>query len=154
MNAPAMPGSTLTLVSDREILLERSFRAPRPLVWRAFTEAPLVRRWMGPAEFPMTRCEMDVRPGGRFLWAWDGQGHEMPGEFVEVDAPRRLVYIDTGPTPSHITLTFTEGDGRTTVAMHARMPSKAARDEILASGWTEGMEHTYLQLDTLLQELG
>lgn len=150
----AIPGSTLSLPSDTDILLERSFRAPRHLVWRAFTDAALVRRWMGPAEFPMTRCEMDVRPGGKFLWAWDGQGHQMPGEFVEVDAPRRLVYVDTGPTPSHVTLTFTEDkDGRTKVAMLARMPSKAARDEILGSGWNEGMEYCYTRLDAILPEL-
>lgn len=154
-NAPAIPGSTMTLLSDTDILLERSFRAPRSHVWRAFTDATLVPRWMGPAEFPMTRCEMDVRPGGKFLWAWDAQGHQMPGEFVEVDAPRRLVYVDTGPTPSHITLTFTEEkDGRTKVAMHARMPSKAARDEILASGWNEGMEFCYARLDEILPEIG
>lgn len=155
MSAHAIADSTLTLVSDTEILLERSFRAPRAHVWRAFTDATLVPRWMGPAEFPMTRCEMDVRPGGRFLWAWDEQDHQMPGEFLEVDAPRRLVYVDTGPTPSHITVLFTEeNDGRTRVAMHARMPSKAARDEILASGWTEGMEHCYVRLDALVPELG
>jgi len=147
--------STLTLPSDTEILIERSFRAPRALVWRAFTDASLYAKWMGPAEFPMTRCEIDLRPGGKFLYQWGGpQGHQMPGEFVEVAAPRRLVYVDTGDTPSRITITFTEEkDGRTRVAFHARMPSKAARDEILASGWTEGMDACYVQLDALLPSL-
>ena len=151
----ATPGSTLTLPSDTEILIERAFRAPRALVWRAFTDPSLVPKWMGPAEFPMTRCEMDVRPGGKFLYQWGGvQGHQMPGEFIEVDAPRRLVYVDTGDTPSHITVTFTqEKDGRTLVALHARMPSKAARDEILATGWSEGTELTYVHLDALLASL-
>jgi uncharacterized protein YndB with AHSA1/START domain len=149
----AVPRSTLTLPSDTEILIERAFRAPRALVWRAFTDASLLPKWWGPAEVPMTRCEMDLRAGGKFLWAW-GE-HPMPGEFVEVDAPRRLVYVDTGETPSHITLTFTEEkDGRTLVALLARMPSKSARDEILASGWTEGTQMGYVRLDALLPELG
>ncbi|MEA3200967.1 MAG: hypothetical protein QOE90_2395 [Thermoplasmata archaeon] len=149
----AVPGSTLTLPSDTEILLERSFRAPRALVWRAFTDPTLLPKWYGPAEHSMTRCEMDLRPGGRFLWAWGA--HEMPGVFKEVDAPRRLVYEDTGETPSVVTVTFTEEkDGRTKVAFLARMTSKLARDEILSSGWTEGTELGYVRLDALLPELG
>jgi len=147
-------GSTLTLPSDTEILIERSFRAPRELVWRAFTDPSLVPRWMGPAEYPMTRCEMDVRPGGKFLYEWASQGHHMPGHFVEVDPPRRLVYVDTGPTPSRVTLTFTqEPDGRTKVAMLGRLPTKQLRDEILASGFNEGTEAGYVRLDALLPEL-
>ncbi|MEA3203506.1 MAG: hypothetical protein QOI63_1181 [Thermoplasmata archaeon] len=148
------PGSTLTLPSDTEILIERSFRAPRALVWRAFTDPALVSKWMGPAEFPMTRCEIDLRPGGKFLYEWASQGHQMPGHFVEVDAPRRLVYVDTGPTPSHVTYTFTEEkDGRTKVSMLARLGSKALRDEMLASGFTDGMEACYVYLDALLPGL-
>jgi uncharacterized protein YndB with AHSA1/START domain len=148
----AIPGSILTLPSDTDILLERSFRAPRALVWRAFTDPALLPKWMGPAEFSMTRCEMDVRPGGKFLWAWGD--HQMPGEFKEVDAPRRLSYVDTGDTPSLVTVTFhEETDGRTKISFLARMSSKAARDEMLASGWTEGMDVCYAQLDALLPSL-
>lgn len=151
----AAPRSTLTLPSDTELLIERTFRAPRPLVWRAFTDPSLLPRWMGPAESPMTRCEMDLRPGGKFLWAWgkDGGEHRLPGEFVEVDPPRRLVYVDTGETPSHITLTFTEVEGGTKVAMLGRLPSRKMRDEILASGYTEGTELGYVRLDALLPGL-
>jgi len=149
-----IPGSTLTLPSETEILIERSFRAPRELVWRAFTDPSLVPKWMGPAEYPMTRCEIDLRPGGKFLYEWAAQGHQMPGEFVVVDAPSRLVYVDTGDTPSHVTLTFTqEEDGRTKVAMLGRLPTKKMRDEILASGFIEGTELGYVRLDALLPEL-
>lgn len=148
--------STLSTPSDTEILLERTFRAPRALVWRAFTDPKLLPRWMGPAEHPMTRCEIDLRPGGKMIWGWgeDGQGYQMPAEFVEVDAPRRMVYVDTGPTPARVTVTFhEEKDGRTRVAFHARFPDKAGRDEILASGWTEGTEMGYVRLDALLPEM-
>jgi|SRR5688572_19308617 len=151
----AAPRSTLTLPSDTEILIERIFRAPRPLVWRAFTDASLLPRWMGPEEHSMTRCEMDLRPGGKFLWVWGkGEGaHRLPGEFVEVDPPRRLVYVDTGDTPSHVTLTFTEVADGTKVAMLGRLPSKTMRDEILASGYIEGTELGYVRLDALLPGL-
>ena len=152
----AIPGSTLTLPSDTELLIERSFRAPRALVWRAFTDPTLLPQWMGPAEHPMTQCQIDLRPGGKFRWVWGTAPHEhvLPGEFVEVDVPRRLVYIDTGETPSHVTLTFTEEkDGRTKVAMLGRLPTKEMRDEILAMGYTEGTEAGYVRLDALLAEM-
>lgn len=153
-NIHAKPTSTLTLPSDTELLIERVFRAPRPLVWRAFTDPALLRKWMGPAEHPMTRCEMDVRVGGKMLWVWGEGAHSLPAEFLEVDPPRRLVYVDTGVTPSHITLTFTEaGDGVTKVAMLGRLSTKALRDEILATGYSEGMEFCYAQLDALLPAL-
>ena len=53
-----MEKAQVTLPSDREVKVTRSFKAPRALVYRAFTEPELVRRWMlGP---PVAG---DVRPG-------------------------------------------------------------------------------------------
>ncbi|HLE46783.1 MAG TPA: SRPBCC domain-containing protein [Candidatus Thermoplasmatota archaeon] len=149
-NSPATP-STLSLPSDTEILIERSFRAPRVLVWRAFTDPKLVPKWYGPTANSMTRCEIDLRVGGKFLYAW-GE-HTMPGEFTVVDPPRRYAYVDTGVTPSTVTCTFTEEKGVTKVTMRANLGTKALRDEMLASGWVEGMEACYGFLDKLLPGL-
>ena len=61
----------VTLPSDSEVQVTRSFKAPRALVFRAFTEPELVRRWMlGPPGWAMPVCEMDVRPGGTYRWRW------------------------------------------------------------------------------------
>ena len=151
-NAPLK--TSLTLPSDKEILIERTFHAPRAHVWRAFTDASLLPKWMGPAPHSMTRCEMDLRVGGNFLYVWGAgeDAHRQPGKFVEVDPPRRLVYDDTGDTPARVTLTFTEVQGGTKVALRGLMPSKAVRDEILSSGYSEGMEVCYANLDALLRE--
>jgi uncharacterized protein YndB with AHSA1/START domain len=146
-----MAPSTVTLPSDTEILLERSFRAPRAAVWRAFTDPNLVPKWYGPTAGSMTRCEIDLRVGGKFLYAW-GE-HTMPGEFTVVDAPRRYSYVDTGVTPSKVTCTFTEENGVTKVVVRADLGTKALRDEMLASGWDEGTEACYVFLDKLLPSL-
>ena len=46
----AMDKAQVTLPSDREVKVTRSFRAPRTLVYRAYTEPELVRRWLlGPS---------------------------------------------------------------------------------------------------------
>lgn len=152
----APPASTLTLPSDTEIELVRSFAAPRDLVWRAFTEPALLRKWNGLAAFPMTVCEMDLRPGGKFRWSFAGEGVQFTtaGVIHEVDRPRRLVMEsrDPDPTPEVRTITFEETNGRTTVVMRIKTASKAIRDEILSGGTVEGMRETFARLDALLAE--
>lgn len=150
--------STLKLPSDLEIQIDREFAAPRSLVWRAWTEPKLLPQWMGPARFKMTKSEMDVRKGGTYRWEWDvpPTGLVIRGNFVDVDAPRRMVtdeYMDPFPDPSRNTITFTEKDGRTTVSVLMKLKDKETRDGILATGMQRGMDEGYLRLDNLLQGL-
>src|SRR5690348_7414328 len=84
----------ITLPSDREIEISRTFDAPRWLVWEAFTKPEHVRNWLGPRRLWMPVCEMDVRPGGAWRFVHkgeDGQEHHFRGEFLEVVQPERLV---------------------------------------------------------------
>ena len=89
----------VTLPSEREVQVTRSFRAPRALVYKAYTEPELVKRWLlGPPEWSMPVCEMDVRVGGRYRWRWrndeDGNEFGFAGTFREVQAPSRLVHTE------------------------------------------------------------
>jgi uncharacterized protein YndB with AHSA1/START domain len=149
--AVAPAASTLTLPSDTEIVLTRSFAAPRELVWRAFTDPTLIPKWNGPAGSMMTLCEMDLRPNGKFRWAW-GTAFETGGVIRQVEKPRLLVMesLFPDPTPEVRSHTFDEKDGRTTVTIRIKTASKALRDELLASGAVEGLEPTYARLDALL----
>ncbi len=61
--------TTLTLPTDEQILIERSFDAPKHLVWRAYTEPDLVRRWWHAGRGSMTACDIDLRVGGRWRYA-------------------------------------------------------------------------------------
>src|SRR5688572_12370812 len=54
----------VTLPSDREVRVTRTFNAPRQLVWDAHTKPELVPRWQGYGGWDMPVCDMDVRPGG------------------------------------------------------------------------------------------
>ena len=61
----------LTPQGDREIVIERDFDAPRPLVFDAFTKPELVRQWLlGPDGWTMPVCEIDLRVGGRYGYVW------------------------------------------------------------------------------------
>ena len=64
-------GSTATTAIYSEggdLVFERTFDAPRSLVWRAFTDPELVPRWWGKHGTTTTIEEMDVRPGGRWRY--------------------------------------------------------------------------------------
>jgi uncharacterized protein YndB with AHSA1/START domain len=162
-----MEKAQVTLPSDREVKVTRSFRAARPLVYRAYTEAALVQRWLlGPPGWSMPLCEMDVRVGGSYRWRWrsdkDGSEFGFAGTFREVQPPSRLVHTemyDPGTVrDSHpqnealVTVTFAENGGLTTVTTLIDFGSKDARDAAVATGMTDGMELSYQLLDRLLSE--
>jgi uncharacterized protein YndB with AHSA1/START domain len=162
-----MEKAQVTLPSDREVKVTRSFRAARPLVYRAYTEAALVQRWLlGPPGWSMPLCEMDVRAGGSYRWRWrsdkDGSEFGFAGTFREVQPPSRLVHTemyDPGTVrDSHpqnealVTVTFAENGGLTTVTTLIDFGSKDARDAAVATGMTDGMELSYQLLDRLLSE--
>ena len=94
----------VTLPSDREVRVTRTFNAPRTLVWDAHTKPELVKKWMlGPPGWTMPVCEMDVRVGGKYRWRWrsdeDGKEFGFHGTFIEVKAPSRIAhdeYYDPG----------------------------------------------------------
>ena len=157
----------VTTPSDREVQVVRSFRAPAALVYRAFTEPDLVRRWMlGPPGWSMPVCEMDVRVGGAYRWRWrsdqDGSEFGFHGTFRDVEPPVRLVHTeayDPGTVggghsgqDALVTTSFREDGGITTMTTVIDFGSKEARDAAVATGMTDGMEQSYALLDRLLGE--
>lgn len=160
--------AAVTLPSDSEVEVRRSFRAPRELVYRAYTEPGLTRRWMlGPPRWTMPVCDMDVRVGGRYTWRWrnesENQEFGFSGTYRELDPPSRIVHTEAfdpgtigGPYPTDgeavITTTFEEEGGVTTVTTRMDFGSKEARDGAMATGMTDGMEQSYGLLDGLLAE--
>jgi uncharacterized protein YndB with AHSA1/START domain len=153
--------TTFTTPSDREIVITRVFDAPRHLVWEAWTTPAHVSRWMlGPPGWTMPVCEIDLRPGGSWHFAWrndTGMEMAMRGVYQEVVPPERLVDIhswggDWPDTPS--TLTLTEENGKTTVTQRIVYPSQEARDAALRTGMKEGMAAGFDRMDEHLRTMG
>ena len=147
---------------DSELVITRSFNAPRALVFDAFTKPHLVKRWLlGPPGWTMPVCEIDLTVGGRFRYVWrnEARGADMGvgGAFREIVPPERLVHdelFDEDWTGGQtiVTTTFTEEAGRTVVAMTVLYSSAAAREAALGTGMTRGMEQSYQRLDEVLTE--
>jgi uncharacterized protein YndB with AHSA1/START domain len=157
----------VSLPSDTEVRVQRAFRAPRELVFEAYTTAELQRRWLGGYPgWTMTVCDVDARVGGTFRWRWradeDGKEFGFEGEFLEVEAPSRIRNTEAfdpgdvggsmGDQPAMVTVTFEEQDGVTLMTTLIDYGSRDSRDQALATGMTDGMEVTYARLDALLSE--
>src|SRR5205809_7707749 len=87
--------TTLTLPSDREILMTRKFDAPREIVWDTITDAALISQWWGFAADATEVKKMDVRPGGKWQYITHTSGGEVVdfhGTYREVIAPEKLAY--------------------------------------------------------------
>jgi len=149
--------------TDREVLVERDFHAPRELVFEAFTKPELVRRWLlGPDGWTMPVCEIDLRPGGayRYVWRKEATGMEMGmgGVFREVVRPVKLVATEKFddawyPGEAVDTTTFEEQAGITKVTLTVLYESKEARDTASRSGMERGMAAGYDRLETILAEV-
>ncbi len=145
--------TTFTTPSDREFAVSRVFDAPRRLVWEAWTSPEHLPHWMlGPSDWTMTVCEIDLRPGGAWRFAWrrsEGAEMEMHGVYQEVVPPERLVSTESwgGDWADTLnTLTLAEEAGKTTITSTMLYPSKDARDKVLQSGMKEGLTESFKRL--------
>ena len=152
--------STLTLPSDREIVMERVFNAPRELVFKAYTDPNLIPKWWGPRRYTTTVDKMDVRVGGAWRFVQrDAAGNEYAfnGEYREIAPPDRLSYtFEFEGMPGHVlleTVTFEERDGRTKVTVTSLFASVEDRDGMLESGMEEGANESQERLAELLETL-
>lgn len=155
-----MSDMKLQAQGDREIVVTRTFNAPRDLVFAAFTKPELVQRWMlGSDGWSMPVCRIDFRVGGKGRYEWkspDGKhGMALSSEFVEIVPNERIVHKETFdgtpvPVESTITSTFTEKAGRTLLAMVIRYATPEVRDFMLKSGMEHGMGLSFQRLETML----
>jgi uncharacterized protein YndB with AHSA1/START domain len=138
---------TLSLRSDLEFRLTRSFDAPAELVFRAWTEPKHLAQWFGCAAAGLTKCDIDLQINGGYRYTMampDGGAGTIFGVYREVMSPARLVYTQGFVTDGFlspnclVTVTFVEEHGRTTLASSLLHNSKADRDAHLASGVEAG----------------
>jgi uncharacterized protein YndB with AHSA1/START domain len=147
----------VTLPSSRLIRITRAFDARASSVFTAWTTPDYVRRWWGSDTAPVVVCEIDLRVGGAWRFVTrdlDGTELAWRGEYVEIDAPHRLVSTQVfEPHPEGAatnTMTLEEHDGVTIVTIDVECASREHRDGALASGMERGMQQTMNRLEDLV----
>ena len=149
----------VNLPSDTQIEVIREFDAPAELVFRAWFEPALVRRWLlGPPGWSMPVCEVDLSVGGKFRYEWRsdaGKTMALSGVYREIEAPRRIADTqrfddDWTHGEGDTTLTLEEVNGRTELTLDLRYASKEVRDMVAATPMLEGMESGYARMEGVL----
>jgi uncharacterized protein YndB with AHSA1/START domain len=145
----------VTTPSNREIVMTRTFHAPRTVVFEAWTRAEHVTQWWDPSGVPLSVCEIDLRPNGAFRWVNNAHGgeHSFAGTYREIAAPERLVFtVNSLPlrADSIATLIFSEDDGKTELTMTIECESVEDRDALLKMRVDAG---TALTLENLAEYL-
>lgn len=132
--------TTVARKSDREIVATRIFDAPAHIIFEAWTNPALFKRWWLPRSMGMTMvsCEMDVCTGGHYRLQIGHPASNQPmaffGRYLEVVPASRLVWTNEENAEGNVTtVTFEEVDGKTLVVFHELYPSKEALDEEMSA---------------------
>jgi len=141
-----------------EVVITRTYDAPRELVFACLTTPEHLTHFWGPpgVSTPLERIVLDLRPGGRFetVMVNDATGEEYAsgGVYIEIDPPAKLVWGETGAADGMTTTTtFTDlGDGRTEVVIHQQhVPAMYRSPEALA-GFNASLDRFVEYLTTIV----
>lgn len=125
-----------------ELTIERSFPGPAELVFKAWTQAEHLARWLGPRSHPAREVEVDFRVGGHYracLSSPDGEDIWFGGQYREIDPPTKLVLTfawDSTGFETVITIRLEALGERTVMRFHqapfASLESRDSHNE----GWS------------------
>ena len=154
--------ATTTIYSEGgDLVFERTFAAPRELVWKALTDPERVPHWWGPSGTTTTVVEMDVRPGG--VWRYvshapDREDVTFYGEYLEIDPPNGYTWTflfdvpGVGPQGGPETFRLDEVAGGTKLTSTSHLGSSEAVDGALATGMVRGAIETWDRLEAVLAQ--
>jgi len=151
--------------TEQALVIERTFDAPRELVWKAWTEPEHAMRWWGPKGFTSPACEIDFRVGGKVLFAMQspefngGESIWSTGVYREIVPLERIVMTDSFadadgnvvaathygmgeefPLEMLVTVTFEDLDGKTRMTLrHEGLPAGEMKDGA-GVGWNESFD--------------
>ena len=149
-----------------QVTIERTFSAPRELVFDAMTKPEHLARWWGPHQFDAPLCESDPRPGGAIRI--DMRGPEpygtspIYGEYLEMNRPdsysmvlRGFQEADGSWGIEHVTdFRFEDAPGGGTRMLMTTTVKQASEAMLQAlGGMKEGWSQSFEKLEALLPEL-
>ncbi len=152
--------SNNTITKEDAIVIERTFDAPKDLIWQMWTDPEHFKKWYGPNGFIVPVADMDLRVGGQRTICMASLDGSMTmwttGEFTEIAPTDRLVYTESPsdengnvvspaamgmpdgyPVTTTVTVLLEDVDGRTKMVMtHAGVPA----DSGAGDGWSQAFD--------------
>jgi uncharacterized protein YndB with AHSA1/START domain len=130
------------------VRLHRVLRCKPEKVYKAFTDAAAMAKWLPPFGFTCTVHAMDARVGGHFRMSFhnfgSGHGHSFGGEYLELVPNEKLRYVDRFDDPNlpgemEVTVTLTPVLCGTELAVvQAGIPA-VIPTEMCYLGWQESL---------------
>ena len=154
-------------VDDKlDLVITRLLKAPRALVWQAWTNPDHLKEWWCPKPWTTEVRAFDLRPGGAFytfMRGPDGGESDNPGSFLEVVPQQRIVVTSTliadwRPAPAPwmpftAIITFADEAGGTRYTATVMHQDEAGREQHEKMGFHEGWGTCIAQLDAYAQGL-
>ena len=151
---------------ENGVTIEREFASPVEMLWKAWTDEELAKKWWGPEHFTAPIIKMDLRVGGKYLFAMHGPAGSQwdknlysAGVYKEIVPNKKLVISDyfsdengnhTSPTEHglesdmpeemEVTILFEDlGNGKSKLTIKYPAPKTPEEAEAMAkSGMIEG----------------
>ena len=158
---PARDSSAARLPVGRDLMITRTFDAPRERVFEAWTVPERLKLWHGPKGYTCPSCTIDPRVGGRYLACMrspEGQEIWSTGVYREIVPGEKIVCTDSfsdakgnivpashygmpgdWPLELLVTVTFEKAGGKTRMTLrHAGLPPEILGD--CETGWSESFD--------------
>ena len=146
-------------VAGNDLEISRLLRAPRALLWRAWTEPELLAQWWCPEPWTTEVRAFDLRPGGgfhTFMKGPDGGTSDNPGCFLEIVREQRIVFTtvltaDWRPQaswmPMTAVITMSDEAGGTRYVARVMHLDRETRDRHEELGFFDGWNTVIDQLE-------
>ena len=167
-----MSETKFTIADDKKTLIvERTYDAPKNLVWAAYSTREMLLKWWGPRGWDTIIKHLDFKDGGTWHYGmkcvdknqgdWFGMTSWGMFTFDNVQPEDSFEYTDIfcdedgnvtpGFPSSHTTITFTEHDGKTTVKTITAYASEEDLTQVIEMGMKEGLTQTLDKLEEALR---
>jgi uncharacterized protein YndB with AHSA1/START domain len=132
------------------VRLHRVLRAKPEKVYRAFTDADALARWLPPNGFLCKVDHVDARVGGTFRMSFrnftTGNGHAFGGKYLELVPGERLRYTDNFDDPNLpgqmvTTVTLKAVSCGTELSVVQEGIPEAIPTEMCYLGWQDSLDH-------------
>jgi len=141
-------------LSAHDVILARTVKARRTVVWQLWTESRHLARWWGPHGFTNPECSIDPRPGGELrilMRSPGGEEYLNVGTIQVAEAPKRLMFTIALLNPDGsrrlenlTTVDLADRGAATEVTVRVQVLRAApeARENLagMRDGWAESLE--------------
>lgn len=140
----------------KDLILKRSFKAPRKLVFECLTTPKHLVHFWPPQPYTMHDCRVDLRAGGEWTYVFrspEGQEHAAKALYEAVEPPQRLVIIQAVPGPGgnpffrvRQTITLQEKGNETALVFEVKVLEANPGSDPFLGGMAQGTNMTLDQL--------